>query len=181
MTTNGNGVNWRPAEGNGTKPEDPLWFLKNTGKTITEDYQAAIDLALAKTQAMREAEAKFGSPGTAGIEVRHDQGLLHRENPEDRKRADALKKNRDREILTARHINDLGGYIAKGEEYVMDVGKHLNRVTADLPVELQELGTTLTIAGMKILSASFIEGAKMNAEMGMQEISQATKPEADKQ
>jgi hypothetical protein len=168
-------TNWRVVNGNGTKPEDPLGAFKNLGKDLLEDYQATIDQALNKGMAIREAEAKFGSPGTPGIKVRRE-GLLRRENPEDRKRADTLKANRDRQILTAHHVKDVGQFIASGQKFVMDVAVHLRETTADLPDDLQPLGMTLTKASLQILSGTFIESAKFNAEMGLQEITQATMP-----
>jgi hypothetical protein len=157
MTTNG-----RVVEGKGTKPEAPLGSLINTGKDVLHGYQEAIDQAIKKSMAIREAEAKFGTPGTAGIEVRHE-GVLRWENPQDRKRYDALKANRDRAILTARHLNDLGGF------------------AADLSDDLQPIGELLTNVSMKVLTGTYTECLKFLTEMGFQEIAQATKPEQQQQ
>jgi|ERR687895_567208 hypothetical protein len=167
MTTNG-----RVGEKNGTKPEDPLGDFMNLGNDFLHGIEQAID----KGMALREAQAKYGTPGTARITVRHDQGLLHRENPEDRKRAEAEKLNRDRQILSAEHVSDLGKYIASGQKFVLDIGVHLREITADLPDDMQPLGTMLTKAGLQILSQSFLGSAKFNAERGFQTIDQATPP-----
>jgi len=168
MTTNGRTVN-------GTKPEDLLSSLINLGKDVLDGCQEAIDRAMNQSMAIKEAEAKFGTPGTAGIDVRHE-GLLRRENPQDRKRYEALKANRDRKILSARHINDLGGFAVNGQKYVMNVAEHLSDVTDALPEHLQPLGRTLTKASVQVLSGALVECLKFNAEMGFQEIAQATLP-----
>jgi hypothetical protein len=174
MTNNG-----RIGERNGTKPEDPLGSLINTGNDVLNGYQAAIEQAINKSMAIREAEAKFATPGTAGIEIRQAsvfQGFLRREDPEDRKRYEALKANRDRGYLTADHLKGLGGFIVNGQQYVMDVVERLTEVTADLPDELQPIGELLTNASTKILAGSYTECLKFLAERGFQEIDQATKP-----
>jgi hypothetical protein len=171
MTTNG-----RVGGRKKTKPEDPVDYIINLGKDILDGYEAAVDEAVNKSKAIREAEAKFGNPGSGGIEIRHDQGLLHRENPEDRKRYEAFKANRDRGYLTADHIKILGGFAAKGQEFVLDVGERLIEDAHNRPPEVQPLAETLSNASMKILSAAYAESLKFLAERGFQEIDQATPP-----
>jgi hypothetical protein len=170
MTNNGRTVNEK-----GTKPEDPLSFLINMGKAILDGYDAAIDEAINKSMAIREAEAKFGNPGAAGIEMRHE-GLFRRENPQDRKRYEAWKANRDRGYLTADHIKILGGFAAKGQEFVLDVGEHLIQDAHNRPAEVQPIAATLTNASMKILAAAYAESLKFLAERGFQTVDQATPP-----
>jgi DUF1680 family protein len=170
MTTNGS----RGGQ-NGTKPQNPRGSLIDLGKDVMNGFAADIDRAMEESTAIREAEAKFGSPGAAGIEVRRE-GLRQRENPEDRKRKNALKANRDRKVLSAHHLNDLGGLVVTGEKFVLDVAEHLSDVTDNLPDHLQPLGQTLTKAGVQILSGALIELVKFNAEMGFLEITEATKP-----
>jgi hypothetical protein len=108
MSTNG-----KVGEEKRTKSQDPLESLFDLGEDVVHGFEAAVERALNKSQAIKEAEAKFGSSGIADIDVRHE-GWLRREDPEDRKRADALKANRDRKILSAHHINDLGGFAVSG-------------------------------------------------------------------
>jgi hypothetical protein len=175
MTTNG-----RVGARNGTKPKDPLGAFKNLGKEVLDGYEAAMERAINKSNAIREAEAKFGTPGPAGIEVRRE-GLLQRENPEDRKRADTLKKNRDRGYLTADHLKLLGGFAVNGQQYVMDVVERLSEATDDLPDELQPIGELLTNVSTKIMTSSYAECLKFLAEMGFLEIAQATPPEQHQQ
>ena len=170
MTTNGRGTT-----GRGAKPQDPLGSFKNLGEDVWEGYQEEIDQALEESLAIQEAEAKFGSPGAADIYVRRE-GWLQRENPDDRRRANALKANRDRKVLSAHHLNDLGGLAVTGEKFVLDVAEHLSDVTDNLPNHLQPLGKALTKASVQILSGALIESLKHNAERGSQEIDQATKP-----
>lgn len=162
--------------GKGTKPEDPLGAFKSLGKDILDGFDAAIDEAMNKSLAVREAERKFGAPGTAGIEVRQEGHIFRRENPEDRKRADALKANRDRKTLSAEHIKDLGAYAVAGETYVLDIAEYLSDKTDTLPGHLQPLGQTLTKASVQIVSTAYIESLKHNAEMGFLEITAATQP-----
>jgi len=170
MTTNG-----RVGVGNGTKPEDPVGAFMNMGKDVLNGYEALIDQAINKSLAIREAQEKFGTTGTAGINVRRE-GLRRRENPEDRKHADVLKANRDRGILTGHHLKDVVGFVVNGQQFVMDAAERLTEITAELPDDLQPLGTTLTKASLQIISGSFVESAKFLAERGFQEIDQATKP-----
>jgi hypothetical protein len=170
MTSNG-----RAAGGKKTKSKDPLGSLIDLGKDVMHNYEAMIDQAMNKSMAIREAETKFGTPGTAGIKVRRE-GLLQRENPEDRKRADALKANHDRGYLTADHLKGLGGFAVNGQQYVMDVVERLSEATDDLPEELQPIGEVLTNLSTKVMTNSYAECLQFLAEMGFLEIAQATKP-----
>jgi hypothetical protein len=170
MTTNG-----RDTTRNGTKPQDPLEYLKHMGKDVMHGFDAAVDRVMNKSRAIKEAEAKFGIPGASDIEVRFE-GLLHRKNPEDSKRYEAKKANRDRGVLTADQLKLLGGFAANGQKYVLDVGTHLTEITNALPEELQPVGETLTNASLKILSMSYIESLQFLAERGFQTIDQATPP-----
>jgi hypothetical protein len=177
MTTNGNGVNWRPVEGNGTKPEDPLWFLTSPGQANTADYQATIDLALEKGALIREAEATFGS---AEIIQRHE-GVLRRKNADDEQRIDALKANHDRKIMSGDHLKELGELAAAGEEFILNVAEYLEKRNAARRASLQPLGNALNKATIQILTGAYIESIKLNAETGNQEIVLATKPGQRKQ
>jgi hypothetical protein len=172
MTTNGNGVNWEMVTENKGNPDDPLWFIKSPGKALAEDYQAAIDLALDQGALIRDAETKFGK---AKIKQRHE-GLLHRENADDRQRIDALKANHDRKVLSGDHLKELGELVAAGLEFVMDVSEYLENRNAVRPASLQPLGNALNQATIKILTGALIESAKLNAETGNQEIVRATPP-----
>jgi hypothetical protein len=167
-------TNWRVVNGNGTKPEDPVDSVINTGKDVLHVFAAEIDRAVNKSMAIREAET-FGTPGRADVKVRRE-GFLRRENPEDRKRFEAKKANRDRGVLTADHLKLLGGFAASGEKFVLDVVTNLTQVTDDLPDELRPVGEVLTNASTKILSKSYIEGLQFLAERGFQEVDQATQP-----
>jgi hypothetical protein len=69
------------------------------------------------------------------------------------------------------HTDILHGFAAE-----LDVVNHLTQMTNDLPDELQPVGEVLTNASTKILSGSYVECLKFLAEMGFQEIAQATKP-----
>jgi hypothetical protein len=175
MTTNGKPVNWEFVAEKGAKPQDPLDSLFNTGKNVLQGFEAEIEQAMNKSMAMREAEAKFGNPGSSGIEVRHE-GMLHRENPEDRKRYEAQRANLDRGKLTAQHLKILGGFVVSGEQFVLDVGTHLSEVTDNLPAHMQPVGQALTNASMKVLTASFARSLTFLAERGFDEIDQATPP-----
>jgi hypothetical protein len=174
-------TNWRVVNSNGSKPEDSLGAFKQLGKDIVDGCDAAIDQALNKNPAMRDAEATFGSPGAPGIEIRREGFIFRHDNPEDRKRFEVLKTNRDRQILTARHVKDVGAYIATGQQFVVDVAVHLRETIAELPEDMQSLEVSLTNAGLQILSGTYIEGAKFNAEMGLREITQATMPGQEQQ
>src|SRR5918992_6274958 len=142
MVTNGQPVNWEMVDGNGAKPEDPLWFLKSPGKALAEDYQAAIDLALEKGALLRAAETKFGN---AKIKQRHE-GVLHRENADDRQRIDAFKANHDRKVLSADHLNELIQFSAAGLECVMNYAEYQEKRNAVRPASLQPLGNALNKA-----------------------------------
>jgi hypothetical protein len=170
MTTNG-----RAGGQKKTKPQDPVDYIINLGKDVLDGYEAAVEQAIEKSLAMREAEAKFGTPGAADIEVRHE-GWLHRENPEDRKRYEAQKANRDRAKLTADHLKILGGFAAKGQEFVLDVIEHLTEDTHNRSAEIQPIAEMLTKASTKIVSASYVESLKFLSERGFQGIDQATPP-----
>ena len=174
MTTNG-----RTAGHKGTKAQDPVDYVISLGKDVLDSYGAAMEQAIEKSMAIREAETKFGNPGSAGIEVRRGnifQGLFTREDPEDRKRYEALKANRDRGYLTADHIKIVGGFAAKGQEFVLDVVEHLTEDTHTQPAEVQPIAELLTQASTKILVASYVESLKFLAERGFQTIDQATPP-----
>jgi hypothetical protein len=170
MTTNG-----RVRGRNGTKSQDPVDYIINMGKKVLDGYEAAVEQAIEKSLAIREAEVKFGTPGAADIEVRRE-GWLRRENPEDRKRYEAQKANRDRAKLTADHIKLLGGYATKGQEFVTDVIEHLTEDTHTRSAEIQPIAEMLTQASTKILIASYVESLKFLAERGFQEVDQATPP-----
>jgi hypothetical protein len=172
-------TNWRVVNGNGTKPEDAVAAFKNLGKDVVHGLAAEIDQAITKSMAIREAEA-FGNPGSGDIEVRRE-GLLRRENPEDRKRFEAKKANRDRGYLTADHLKILGGFAAKGQQFVLDVGEHLLADAHNRPAEEQPIAETLTNASMKILSAAYIESLQFLAEQGFQTVNQATPPDQQQQ
>jgi hypothetical protein len=177
MTTNGKAVNWEMVDENGVNPEDPMWFLKNPGKALVPDYQAAIDLALEQGALLRDAETSFGN---AKIKQRHE-GLLRRENADDRQRIDAQKSNHDRKVLSGDHLKELGELAAAGLEFVMDVGEYLEKRNAVRPASLHPLGNALNKATMQILSGALIESVKLNAETGNQEIVLATKPRQHQQ
>jgi hypothetical protein len=143
MTANGKGVNWEMVTENGAKPEDPLWFTKNPGRALAADYQAEIDLALEQGALLREAE-KFGS---AEIKQRHE-GLLRRENADDRRRIDAFKANHDRKVLSGDHLKELGELAVAGEEFIMNVAEYLEKSNAARPASMQPLGNALNKAIM---------------------------------
>jgi hypothetical protein len=174
MTTNG-----RVRGRKGTKPQDPLDSLINLGEDVLDGYEAAIEQAIEKSMAIREAEAKFGNPGSAEIEVRNPsvfQGFLRRENPEDRKRYEALKANRDRGYLTADHLKILGGFAAKGQEFVLDVVEHLTEDNHNRSAEVQPIAEMLTKASTKVISKAYVESLQFLGERGFQTIDQATPP-----
>ncbi len=167
-------TNWRTVNGNGAKPEDPVEHLINQGKSVLHDFAAEIDRAVNKSMAVREAEA-FSAPSNAGPKIRHE-GILRRENPEDRRRFEAWKANRDRGYLTADHLKLIGGFVASGEKFVLDVGTHLCEITKDLPDAVRPVGETLTNASMRVLSLTYIESLQFLAEQGFQTVNQATPP-----
>jgi hypothetical protein len=173
-------TNWRVVNGNGTKPEDPVGAFKNLGKDVVRGLAAEIDQAITKGMAIREAEA-FGNPGSADIKVRREGFLFRHDNPEDRKRFEAKKANRDRGYLTADHLKILGGFAAKGQQFVLDVGEHLLADAHNRPAEEQPIAETLTNASMKILSAAYIESLQFLAEQGFQTVNQATPPDQQQQ
>ena len=172
MTTNG-----RTGRRNGTKPEDPLESLYDLGEDIKDDFKADLDRAIEQGI----AKAKFTASSAASIEVRHDQGLLHRENPEDRKRYEALKANQDRGTLTAHHLKLIGDFAANGQQYVEDVVEHLTEDIAHRSPAVQPVAESLTRASAKILSAAYTQSLQFLAERGFQEIDQATPPGQDQQ
>jgi transcriptional regulator with XRE-family HTH domain len=150
-------------------------LLLDFAQKLIEDKaetQQKITEAVEKSLKHRAAEAKFGTPAGAKIEVRRE-GLLRRENPQDRKRKNALKANKDRGTLTAHHLKDLEGFAASGQRYVLDAIEHLKEVTDDLPDELQPIAETLTKATTKIISASYVECLKFLAAWGIQDTEQA--------
>jgi hypothetical protein len=166
MTTNG-----RTRHGNRAESEDRLESLYDLGEDIKDDFQAAIERAIDQSI----ARAKFTTSGAADIDVRHE-GILHRENPEDRKRKDALKANNDRGKLTAHHTKLIGDFSATGQQLVMDVAEHLTEDIANRPAAVQPIGESLTRASMKILTAAYAQSLQFLAERGFQEIDQATLP-----
>jgi hypothetical protein len=167
MITNGS-----VGHGKRAKSEVPFESLYNLGEDIKDSYEAALERAIEQSI----ARAKFTTAGAADIEVRHDQGLLHRENPEDRKRKDALKRNQDRGTLTARHLKLIGDFTANGQQFVLDVGEHLVEDMHNRPAEVQPLAETLTKESMKIVAAAYAESLQFLAERGFQTIDQATPP-----
>jgi hypothetical protein len=166
MTTNG-----RSRHRNKAKAEDPLDSLYDLGDDIQDSYEAEIERAIEQSI----ARAKFTTSSAADIDVRHE-GWLRRENPEDRKRKDALKANRDRGKLTADHTKLIGDFAANGQQFVMDVAEHLTEDIANRPPAVQPIGETLTRASMKILTAAYAQSLQFLAERGFQEIDQATLP-----
>jgi hypothetical protein len=172
MTANGKTVNWERLPENGVNPETQQWFNKGSGKALAEDYQAAIELALERGDMIRAMETSFGS---AGIKQRHE-GLLRRENADDRRRIDASKNNHDWKIMSGEHLNELGQLAAAGLESVMDVGEYLEKRNAVRPPSQRPLGNALNKAVIQILSGELIEEVKLNAELGNQEILKATRP-----
>jgi hypothetical protein len=166
MTTNG-----RVGKRKGTKSQDPLDPFYNLGEDIQDSYETAIERAIDQSIAM----AKFTTPGAADIEVRRE-GWLRRENAEDRKRKDALKRNQDRGTLTARHIKLIGDFAANGQQYVLDVAEHLTQDIANRPAAVQPLGETLTRVSVKVLTAAYAQSLQFLAERGFQTIDQATPP-----
>jgi hypothetical protein len=167
MTTNG-----RSRPRNRTKSERPMNSLYDLGEDIKDGFEADLDRAIEQGI----AKARFTTSSAADIEVRHDQGLLHRENPEDRKRKNALKANKDRGTLTAHHLKLIGDYAANGQQYVEDVIEHLVEGIANRPAAVQPIGESLTRASAKILSAAYSQSLQLLAERGFQEIDQATPP-----
>ncbi len=175
MSTNG-----RVGGGKRSKAKDPLDSLIDLGEDVLESYEAAIEQAIEKSMAIREAEAKFGAGGAAGIQVRRE-GLLQRENAEDRKRANALKANRDRGYLIADHLKTLGGFAAKGQEFVLDVVEHLTEDTHNRSAEVQPIAEMLTKASTKVISKAYVESLQFLGERGFQTIDQATPPSQQQQ
>jgi hypothetical protein len=173
-------TNWRIGNTNGTKPEDPVADFKNLGKDVVNGLAAEIDQAINKSMAIREAEA-FGNPGQADIKVRREGFIFRHDNPEDRKRFEAKKANRDRGYLTADHLNLVGGFVARGQQFVLDVGEHLLEDAHNRPAEEQPIAKTLTKASMKILSAAYIESLQFLAERGFQTVDRATPPDQQQQ
>jgi hypothetical protein len=170
MTTNG-----RVGGRKRTKAKDPLDSLIDLGEDVLESYKAAIEQAIEKSMAIREAEAKFGAAGAAGIQVRRE-GLLQRENPEDRKRADALKANRDRGYLTADHLKILGGFAAKGQEFVLDMVEHLTEDTHNRSPEVQPIAEMLTKASTKVISKAYVESLQFLGERAFTQLTRRHRP-----
>jgi hypothetical protein len=167
MTTNGSS-----RHRNRPKSEDPLESLYDLGEDIKDDFGADLDRAIEQGI----AKARFTTSSAADIEVRHDQGLLHRENPEDRKRKNALKANKDRGTLTAHHLKLIGDFAANGQQYVEDVIEHLVEDIANRPAAVQPIGETLTRASAKILTAAYAQSLQFLAERGFQTVDDATPP-----
>jgi hypothetical protein len=172
MTTNG-----RTKHGNRAKSEVPLGSLYDLGEDIKDGFEADLDRAIEQGI----AKARFTTSSAADIEVRHDQGLLHRENPEDRKRKNALKANKDRGTLTAHHLKLIGDFAANGQQYVEDVIEHLVEDIPHRSPAVQPIGESLTRASAKILAAAYSQSLQLLAERGFQEIDQATPPGQDRQ
>jgi hypothetical protein len=166
MTTNG-----RTRRGNKAKAEDPLDSLYGLGDDIQDSYEADLDRAIEQSI----AKAKFTTSGAADIEVRRE-GLLQRENPEDRKRKNALKANQDRGTLTAHHLKLIGDFAANGQQFVMEVVEHLTEDIANRPAAVQPIGESLTRASAKIVAAAYSQSLQFLAERGFQTIDQATPP-----
>jgi hypothetical protein len=121
---------------------------------------------------IREAEATFGN---AEIKQRRE-GVRRRENADDRQRIDAQKANHDRKVMSGDHLNELIQFTAAGLECIMNYAQYQEKRNAARPASLQPLGNALTNAAIQILSGTFIEDVKLNAEAGNQEIILATKP-----
>jgi hypothetical protein len=166
MTTNG-----RTRHRNGTKSEDPVDSFYDLGEEIQGSFEAAMERAIDQSIAL----ARFTSSGAADIEVRRE-GLTRRENAEDRKRKDALKRNRDRGKLTADHTKLLGDYAVNAQQYVLDVVEHMTEDIANRPAAVQSVGEMLTKGSAKILTANYLQSLQFIAERGFQTIDQATPP-----
>jgi hypothetical protein len=166
MTSNGS-----VGHGKRAKSEGPLGDLYNLGEDLKAGYEADIDRAIEQSI----ARAKFTTSGAADIEVQHE-GFLHRENPEDRKRKNALKANKDRGTLTAHQLKLIVDFAANGQQYVMELAEHLTEDTANRPASVQPIGESLTRASLKIISASYAQSLQLLAERGFQTIDQATPP-----
>lgn len=167
MTTNG-----RVGEKNGTTPED---FLYATGEEVLNDHDSLIERAIEKSIQLQKAEATYGTPGTAKVKVRRD-GILGKKNEADLAWAEAEIANRNREIVTAEHLADLGKYVASGKKYVTDCVGYMTTIDEDLPDHLQPIGQALTKIGTKVLIGAYAVSIEMLSAEGHKEIAQVKKP-----
>ena len=121
---------------------------------------------------IRAAETKFGN---ANIKQRHE-GVLRRENADDRRRIDGSKANHDRKIMSGEHLNELIQLAAAAQECVMDYVEYQEKRNDARPASLQPLGEALIKASVQVITYSYIEQLKLNTEAGNQEIILATPP-----
>jgi len=167
MTTNG-----RVGEKNGTTPEDLLYA---TGEEVLNDHDSLIDRAIEKSIQLQKAEAKYGSPGTAKVKVRRD-GIWAKKNEADLAWAEAEIANRNRQIVTAEHIADLGKWVASGKKYITDCVEYMTTIDEELPDHLQPIGQALTKIGTKVLIGAYAVSIEMLSAKGFEEIAQVKKP-----
>jgi hypothetical protein len=170
MTTNG-----RVGERNGTKPEDPLDPLFATGEEVLNEHESLIDRAIEKSIQLQKAEAKYGTPGTAKVKVRRD-GFWGKKNEADLAWVEAEIANRNREIVTAEHVADLGKIVASGKKYITDCVGYMTTIDEELPDHLQPIGQALTKLGTKALIGAYAVSIEMLSAKGFEEIAQVKKP-----
>jgi transcriptional regulator with XRE-family HTH domain len=106
-------------------------------------------------------------------EVIERKGIFGKRNKRDVTRAEAEKANRDREILTAQHLADLGKYAASGEKYVWDVIASMQAIDDALHDEPKPIEQTLTKFGMKMLTEVYAETLTRLSAAGLAEMAWA--------
>jgi transcriptional regulator with XRE-family HTH domain len=134
----------------------------------TEGLRKLLDQLKATLERLRNPQ--LGS----SIEVRR-KGLV-RKNAGGLAGIEAVKANRDREILAAHHLNDLGGFAASGKKYIMNIMEDVIDMDNDASEELQPIGQALTEIINEELTGTFAESLTMIGELGFQENALATKP-----
>jgi hypothetical protein len=160
---------------------DFLDAIKNIGrdfKNLKEKHQKTLANAYKRSMQKRQAKARRGNLDGSAIQIRRE-GILARPNPQDRKRSNAAKANKDRAILNAQVVKQQGDFAASGKKYIMDVMEDVIDMDHDASDELQPIGQALTEIIEEELTGTFTEPLTMIGELGFKENALATQPGQD--
>jgi hypothetical protein len=171
--------------GRGKEPQeedaDFLDAIKHIGrdfKNLKEKHKKTLAKAYEQSMKKRQAKARRGNAESSAIEIRRE-GILARPNPQDKKRANAAKANKDRAILNAQLVKQQGDFAASGKKYIMDVMEDVLEMDTEASEELQPIGQALTEIIKEELTGIFTESLTMIGELGFKENALATQPGQD--
>jgi transcriptional regulator with XRE-family HTH domain len=146
-----------------------IMLLREAAQTnkSSEDIGKLLD-QLNQLEANRQSIRKILESGLrslqSGSSIEVQQRGLADKNRQDPARIEAAKENRDRALLLAHQLKELGRFTASGKQYVLDLAEHLTTIDAELPEVLQAYGA--------LLSQAFVEALTMYAELPLRALVQ---------